>query len=46
MKNNVFTTKLLDIIAPKNLEQINFVFLVIDYVDSDLKKVFCSTKSI
>ena len=43
MRNNVFTTKLFDIIAPKNLDSINYVFLVIEFVDSDLKKVFCST---
>ena len=40
MKNNYFTTKLLDIIVPvseeKHLEEFNSVFLIMDYVPFDL----------
>lgn len=46
MKNNVFTTKLLDIIASNQVEKLSYVFLVMEHVDQDLKKVFNSTKSI
>ena len=34
MKNNVFTTKLLDLILIEN-----HLFLVLEYMDSDMKKV-------
>lgn len=46
MKNNVFTTKILDIIASKQTDKLSYVFLVMEHVDQDLKKVFNSTKSI
>ena len=36
MKNNRFTTKLYDIITDKDM---SIVFLVLEFVDSDLKKV-------
>lgn len=43
MRNNVFTTKILDVIAPtlnadKNSE-ISHIFIVMEYVESDLNKV-------
>lgn len=47
MNNNLFTTKLHDIIIPDEenlgvgaLESFNQIFLVINYVDLDLKKIF------
>lgn len=46
MKSNVFTTKLLDIIASKNVEKMNYIFIVMEHVDSDLKKVFNTTQDI
>ena len=43
MKNNVFTTKLLDIIIPEeaeeDLDNLNLIFLVQDFVEHDLKKL-------
>jgi mitogen-activated protein kinase 1/3 len=46
MKSNVFTTKLIDVIASTNLEKLNYIFIVMEYVDSDLKKVFNSSPNI
>jgi hypothetical protein len=47
MGNNLFTTKLHDIIIPdedgvgeQSYETFNQIFLVINYVDLDLKKIF------
>ena len=44
MPNNCFTTKIYDIIVPlepnQGLHTITSLFLVIDYVDHDLKKLF------
>lgn len=45
MKNNIFTVKLLDIIIPKiqnNKEEMlpNGIFLVLNWVDQDLKQIF------
>lgn len=45
MKNNKHTTALLDVITDSNFEH-DYMFLVMDYVDSDLKKVFNSSKKI
>lgn len=49
MSNNLFTTKLHDIIIPDEenlgvgaLESFNQIFLVINFVDLDLKKIFTS----
>jgi len=39
MKNNKFTSKLYDIITDKEM---NIVFLVLEFMDSDLKKVLTS----
>jgi mitogen-activated protein kinase 1/3 len=43
MKNNVFTTKLLDIIAPTNPDKLDYMFIVMDHIEQDLKKVFNSS---
>ena len=43
MKNNVFTTNLIDIIVSSSIENLNYVFLVMEHLDQDLKKVFNST---
>lgn len=42
MKSNVFTTKLIDVIVPK--EDFNDIFIVMDHVDHDLKKIFTTTQ--
>lgn len=51
MGNNLFTTKLYNIIIPdedglgvKSLETFNQIFLVIDYIDHDLKKIFTTSR--
>ena len=51
MENNLFTTKLHDIIIPvdegmgdKSLETFNHIFFVINYVDHDLKKIFTTSR--
>lgn len=51
MGNNLFTTKLYDIIIPdeegmgvRHLETFNQIFLVINYVDLDLKKIFTTQR--
>ena len=45
MKNNKHTTALLDVIVDSHFEH-DYMFLVMDHVDSDLKKVFNSSKKI
>ena len=45
MNNNQHTSKVLDIIADPNLEE-DYMFIVMDYVNSDLKKVLNSCKQI
>ena len=42
MKNNVFTTKLYDIIIAGPSDKFESIFLVMDYTSHDLKKVFTS----
>jgi len=39
MKTNLFTTKILDMIAPKKIEKLNHLFIVMELMDSDLKKL-------
>lgn len=46
MKSNVFTTKLEDVIASTNPEKISYIFIVMEHVDSDLKRVFNTTQNI
>lgn len=41
MKQNKFTSKLYDIIVDKDM---NIVFLVLEFMDSDLKKVLNSVE--
>lgn len=43
MKNNLFTTKLIDVIASTNPNKLNYIFIVMEHVDQDLKKVFSSS---
>jgi len=38
MKNNTFTTKIYDILVPDS----NTIFLVLEYMETDLKKIFAS----
>ena len=42
MTNNNFTVKILDIIYPKELESNNCLFIVMEYVHADLKKIINS----
>ena len=42
MKNNSFTTKLFDVIVPKDPTNLSYMFLVMDYMQTDLKKIFQS----
>ena len=43
MKNNHFTTKILDIISPNTSSlQINHIFIVLEYMPTDLKRIFQS----
>lgn len=46
MKGNIFTTKILDIIAPQTIEEMDYVFIVMEYFESDLKKLLINTKVI
>jgi hypothetical protein len=43
MENNVFTTKIYDIIVPaeayEDIEKFDHLFLVMEYVDYDMEKV-------
>jgi len=43
MKGNIFTTKILDIITSEQLEEMNYVFIVMEYFESDLKKLLINT---
>ena len=43
MKNNAFTTQLKEIISEPNCEG-DYLFLVMEYIESDLKKVLNSSK--
>ena len=48
MPGNIFTTKLIEIVVPqqfektKNFKDLEHIFLVMDYIDYDLKKMFFS----
>lgn len=47
MKNNIFTTKLLDIIAPAtnpDIDDFAHLFLVMDFEPQDLKKIMGETQ--
>ena len=45
IKGNIYTTHVIDVVYPTNLEE-NFVFIVMDCIESDLKKVLKSSKHI
>ncbi len=45
MPNNRFTSKILDVVIAPNFEH-DFMFIVMEFVDSDLKKVFISSRQI
>lgn len=42
MPGNQFTTKILDIIAPKDLNNLTYIFLVLEFMQTDIKKIFQS----
>ena len=46
MEGNQFTTKLYDIITPKNLDNLTYIFIVMEYMQTDLKKIFQSMPSL
>jgi len=46
MKTNLFTTKILDIIAPKKIDYLNYIFIVMELMDSDLKKLLHNSKAV
>ena len=43
MNSSFFITKLLDIIEPKDVNNFKDLYIVIEYVEADLKKVIKST---
>ena len=45
MPNNQFTTKIFDIITPPNGE-LNYIFIVMEHMQTDLKKIFQSMKQL
>ena len=42
MENNGFTTKIYDIITPKNLDNLDYIFIVMEFMQTDMKKIFQS----
>ena len=42
MENNSFTTKIFDIITPKSSESISYIFIVMEFMQTDMKKIFQS----
>jgi len=42
MANNQFTTKIYDIIAPSDPSDLSYIFIVMEYMQTDLKKIFQS----
>ena len=42
MENNCHTTKIYDIITPKNMENLDYIFIVMEFMQTDLKKIFQS----
>ena len=40
MANNQFTTKIYDIIAPSDPSDLSYIFIVMEYMQTDLKKIF------
>ena len=42
MEGNQFTTRIFDIVAPKDLSNITYIFLVMEFMQTDIKKIFQS----
>lgn len=42
MENNSFTTKIFDIITPKSSESASYIFIVMEFMQTDMKKIFQS----
>lgn len=43
MNNNAYVTKILDIIEPRNVRDFKDLYIVLDFIDADLKKVLKSS---
>jgi hypothetical protein len=43
MNNSNFVTKILDIIEPKNVQSFKDLYIVMEFVEADLKKVLKSS---
>jgi mitogen-activated protein kinase 1/3 len=46
MKNNKFTTKLIDVITPTSLDEMKYIFIVMESSDCDLKQLLNKIKDI
>ena len=46
MNNNKFTTKLLDVVTTKNLDKLNYVFIIMESSESDLKMLMNNIKDV
>jgi len=46
MKNNKFTTKILDVITSEDINQMNYIFIVMESSDCDLKQLLNKIKDI
>jgi mitogen-activated protein kinase 1/3 len=46
MKNNKFTTKLIDVITPSDLDEMKFIFIVMESSDCDLKQLLNKIRDI
>lgn len=42
MKNNYFTIQIYDIIIPEDTTAFEYMFIVMEYMQTDMKKIFCS----
>jgi serine/threonine protein kinase len=40
MPNNQFTTKIYDVITSKKIEDLSYIFIVLEFMQTDMKKVF------
>lgn len=43
MKKSCYVTKILDIIEPRERDHFKHLYVVLEYMDADLKKVFKSS---
>jgi serine/threonine protein kinase len=46
MANNQFTTKIFDIIAPSDPNDLSHIFIVMEYMQTDMKKIFQSMQQL